>query len=264
MFQAARRNGLVIFLDEAQLLEDYTNDTHTKRIKQSLKSILNGTLGAPVILVAAGLSQTEAAFAKLGISRFERDCLVYLSRLGRHAAGGVLKDYLVKDGGVPRAAPSLEAWVNTIRNEADGWPQHLAAYVPLLVRYAGEHRGTLPDTVPNDLLTRGRKRKEQFYTTRLKGVGSSDRKTLAEFLLHKSRAATRSAHNNQISGTNAVITFEQNDLVQVYGERGEAMFDRLLRKGVLSERLDGDFEVPIPSMMRWLARTYGNQTGDTA
>ena len=69
---------LLLTLDEAQILgmKDEFPADQINTVRHVLKSIHNGKLGRPVILIAAGLGPTTKAFGALGISR-----LFDLSRL---------------------------------------------------------------------------------------------------------------------------------------------------------------------------------------
>ena len=119
-----KKGSLLLVLDEAQKLA-LTQTEHTEMISDFLDAIHNGYMGRPVILIAAGLGATAAAFDSLGISRFDPGCHINLGPLKPKAERKVIKDWLKLEG---RAKGDPAPWIDAIVSETHGWPQHIMAY----------------------------------------------------------------------------------------------------------------------------------------
>ncbi len=119
---------LLLLLDEAQTLGEQPDRTqeHRELMQNFLNSIHNGYMGRPVILIAAGLGATAAAFDSLGISRFDPGCHINLGPLKPEAERKVIEDWLKLEG---RAKEDPMPYIDAIVQETHGWPQHIMAYV---------------------------------------------------------------------------------------------------------------------------------------
>ena len=95
----SRNDPLLLMLDEAQRIRTTIARINADQFAiatDMLNAIHNGTLNRPVILMAAGLGTTAEAFESLGISRFNKKCLVELGALDKEAESKVIKDWLKK------------------------------------------------------------------------------------------------------------------------------------------------------------------------
>ncbi len=77
------RRGVLLILDEAQHVGDFKNIPDKKiQVTSTLKRIHNGEFPHPVILLAAGLGQTEESFRLHGVSRLKGGCFVEFGDVG--------------------------------------------------------------------------------------------------------------------------------------------------------------------------------------
>ena len=79
---------LLLILDEAQMLGSSSKPVGVQALVASsvLKAIHNGKIGAPIILVAAGLKTTLTSLQALDVSRFGERNKAVLSRLSEESA----------------------------------------------------------------------------------------------------------------------------------------------------------------------------------
>lgn len=244
------KGKLLLILDEAQrLARTIQPSPHEQYVRTStiLDSIHNGKVGRPVILLAGGLGITESVLEGLGVSRIEVDSFVGLPPLREAATRAVIMDWIVEDG---KAQGDPTPWIDKIAPETHGWPQHIIAYVKPALRQLAADGGAMTATGLVDILHQGRQLRTQYYARRTKGVTRRQRESIVRFL----------------SSVPAGNGFEREDLVAMLGKDlgdkadPEAIFEKVLRKGVLEER-DGEYVVPIPSMRDWLQERYGPSPG---
>ena len=136
----APKKGLLLLLDEVQTLIDLSEGPRTHLAKATLKAIHNGQLGCPVILMSGGLGTSENAFYAMGISRFDKGCIINLGRLSEMSEREVISDWLVKDG---QAKKDVTPWVDTIAAETHGWPQHIMSYAQPAAASVRRNKGEL-------------------------------------------------------------------------------------------------------------------------
>jgi len=133
---------LLLTLDEAQTLGGVNKpkDKDASVAANFIKSIHNGKIGKPVILLTAGLGTTAKAFADLSISRFMKRGHKYkigLGSLGRDSTCATLRD-LIQEYGRVTDLPS--SWIEKIADQTHGWPQHIISYADQAAEYLYEHR----------------------------------------------------------------------------------------------------------------------------
>ena len=238
---------LLLELDEAQMLQTTIHPLPPDQFGIAtglLKSIHNGELGKPVILVAAGLGTTVDAFGTLGISRFEKDALVQLGAVGKEAEHAVLHDWLTKDG---KATGDTWGWIDAIAQETHGWPQHILSYVgPALDRLYTDN-GVMTAEGLNAVLEEGRTGRAVYYKQRARGFSIQQCHSLAKLFANVPRGGSLELEDIMMS------------LTQDHGvEKARGIFHRALHKGILDER-DNCFAVPVPSMHDWLVSNYAHK-----
>ncbi|MCY4001444.1 MAG: ATP-binding protein [Bacteroidetes bacterium] len=240
--RVAPEYGLILVLDEAQRLNNISDGSESHiAASDTLDVIHNGKLKRPVLLLTAGLGTTEAAYGSLGISRFMRKCRVHLGCLSHESTCAVIRDFLFHKGGVSN--PPLQ-WIETIAERTHGWPQHIISYADPAAKYLASHQ------TPNDeglhmVLQQGRAEQIEYYKIRVKGIDKKKRQILAKFFANVPLGET--------------IEFE--DIMSVLEseyppEVAEALFNKALERGIIDEREDGDYGIPIPSFHSWLVDEY--------
>ena len=242
--EGAPEKGLILVLDEAQYLINLNETPSEKHVaRDTLDVIHNGRIGRPVILLAAGLGTTQSALNSLGISRFVRDCTVGLGALGEESEWAVIRDWLTKDGG---AKGDPAPWIHAIAQQTHGWPQHIISYVDPAVAYLKSNNHRMTDDGLQIVLEKGAEHRIQYYRQRARGIDKRKRQVLAK------------TFNNVPLGETMEIDDIKSSLNQEYSkEEADYLFNKALEKGIIDERDDGDYGIPIPSMQTWLIEEYG-------
>ena len=237
------KGGLVLLLDEAQLMNDLAVGTGIPFIgaKALLTAIHNGRTGRPVMLLTAGLSATKRAFKDLGVSRFKDNCYVELGPLKEEAEREVIKDWLKKEG---RAKGDPALWIDAIMQKTHGWPQHVAAYAEsAAIHLRATGRQMTPEKL-KEVLEVGEMKRIKFYKSRAEGLDEDHRMAIARAFV--------SVREDQTQSRKAII----ESLVKAVGmQEADTVFRRALHNGVLDNR-DGRYAIPIPSMRRWFIANY--------
>ncbi|MXW32003.1 MAG: ATP-binding protein [Rhodothermaceae bacterium] len=238
-----RKKPLLLILDEAQHLAS-ASDHPVERFEDArdlLDTIHNGGMGKPVILLAAGLGGTEAAFDKLGISRMSKRCFVALKPLEKDSEHAVIRDFLVKDGGV-KGDPS--EWIEAIASKTYGWPEHIISYGDAAAKLLRENNGNMTPEILNRVFEVGAASREDYYQRRARGLLKKHRVCLAEII------------KGVPVGSPVDIDFVELSLRENFGrDKAEDLVKLIQRKGILDER-DGEHFIPIPSMHTWLVENY--------
>ncbi len=244
------RKPLLLILDEAQMLggsNKPVSQQHTVAANV-LKAIHNGRLGRPVILLAAGLGTTESAFNSLGISRFEGESLINLGRLDKDSEYKVIRDWLTEVGGV---IDDPTPWIESISEQTHGWPQHIISYVKPAANYLKSNNHQMTDAGLRIVLEKGAEFRLQYYRQRAHGIDKRKRQVLAK------------TFNDIPLGDTMMIDDIKSSLKQAYSkEEADNLFDKALEQGIIDERDDGDYGIPIPSMHTWLIDAYGRKQID--
>ena len=250
--EAATPGGLVLILDDVQNLRQQAQSSAEVMIAmtQNLNLIHNGRIGAPVILLAAGLGKSRPLFDELGSARFSHDCVRHLRQLSEAAERAVIRDWLVKAGGAHGDTGHLTRWIDTIAAECHAWPQHVQLHAPPAAQWLLRTGGALTEQLPAEVLAQGRKSRFQSYKGRLVGFAPAHIVAMAKLLAQMRPNAP----------------FRRSDLIAAFqrggaGTDAAAVFQVALRNGVVAERPSGLFEIPIPSMHNWMVQEYANPPG---
>ena len=238
----APENGLILMLDEAQRLHKIPDNSERHTVaSDTLEMIHNGKLESPVILLTAGLGTSESAYGSLGISRFMRKCRVPLGCLSKESTCAVIRDFLIHEGGVSK--PPL-VWVETIAERTHGWPQHIVSYADSAAKYLASHRTSTNEGL-NIVLQQGRTEQIGYYKVRLEGIDRKKRHVLAKIF------------DSVPLGETMELQDIMDALKEEYTEEvAEKLFKKALERGIIDEREDGDYGIPIPSFHSWLVDEY--------
>ncbi len=241
----APQTGLILLLDEAQRLNKIPDDSEIQIVAgDTLDVIHNGGLGRPIMLLAAGLGTTESAFWKLGISRSEGDCMVQLGRLDKESECAVIREWLVKDGG---AEGDPHVWIKAIAGQTHGWPQHIISYMKPAVAFLKSHNHRMTDDGLEFVLARGSEYRTMYYKKRARGIDKKKRQVIAEIF------------NGVPSGETIEFDDIMSALKEEYShEEAGNLFNKALERGIIDEREDGDYGIPIPSFHTWLIDEYAS------
>lgn len=92
--------------------------------------------------------------------------------------------------------------------------------------------------------------RQTYYRKCLKGIYREDREIIARVIASKEAG-------EPISATEMIGVLEARHA----GQAADALFEDLLYRGVLSDREDGSFHVPIPSFHIWIVTHFGPGVG---
>ncbi len=233
--------ALLLTLDEAQILAKRTPSEQKHRVTIILDSIHNGGVERPVILIAAGLGATSAAFDSLGISRFDPGCQINLGPLSEGTRRAVIQDWLLEEGG---AKGNPVPWIDAIAVETHGWPQHIMAYVWPALKQLELTEGELTPEGLKTVLKEGRKGRIRFYEARAQNFPREQLHCIARVIAHAP------------SGTSiAKMDIIASLRLDYDHDTAEKIFTLALHKGILDMR-DNRYVVPIPSMHDWLVDNF--------
>ena len=235
-----KKGSLLLVLDEAQKLA-LTQTEHTEMISDFLDAIHNGYMGRPVILIAAGLGATAAAFDSLGISRFDPGCHINLGPLSEGASRAVIQDWLIEEGGA-KGNPAL--WIDAIAHETNGWPQHIMAYAWPALKQLKSTGGDFTPEGLKTVLKEGRAGRIEFYEARTRGIPGEQLHCIARVV-----AGVPSGTSVAKMDLMASLRLDYNH------DTAEKIFTLALHKGILDERKNR-YVVPIPSMHDWLVDNF--------
>ena len=241
---------LLLILDEAQVLgkEGMPPTNHRSDAVELLEVIHNGKLDRPVVLLTAGLGTTADAFGSLGISRFNRRCLVELGALEKEAEHAVIRDWLREDGG---AKGDLAPWIDAISQETHGWPQHILSYMGLAVERLEADNGIMTTAGLDAVLHTGHELRSEYYEQRAHDFSRKQRCSLARMI----ESGPLGEGSDVGEGLDEEYILES--LTREYGpEKVEQLFHRAIHHGIL-HKSRSRYVVPIPSMQDWLVYRYG-------
>ena len=238
------RKPLLLLLDEAQRLHKRIPRLRGDQLDDAtefVKSVHNGEIERPLILLAAGLSATKRAFKDLDVSRFKDNCYVELGPLKPEAERRVIKDWLKLEG---QAKGDPIPWIDSIMQKTHGWPQHVAAYAEsAAIHLRATGRQMTPEKL-KEVLEVGEMKRIKFYKSRADGIMRNERQCIA-------RAMTNVATDGTIDKDTVIASLRE----EFSAEKAEEVFALALGNGIFD--LQGDsYVIPIPSMRRWFIANY--------
>ena len=243
----APENGLILVLDEAQRLHKIPDNSERHTVaSDTLEMIHNGKLESPVILLTAGLGTSESAYGSLGISRIDVDCTVQLGRLDKESERAVIQDWLTQAGG---AAGDPSRWIDSIAEQAHGWPQHIISYIKPAVKFLISNHGKMTEKGLEFVHEKGNEYRLQYYDKRAHDIDEDYRQALAQAVVDVPLDATTTRP--------AIISSLKNSgLAQ---KEADVLFAQALEQGILDKCKRGRYGIPIPSLHRWLMEEYGKE-----
>jgi len=236
------KRGVLLILDEAQYVGRFFNTPNEFAVAATLNRIHNAKISHPVILLAAGLGQTEEAFRLLGISRFKGGCFIELGALRKESEHAVIHDWLVKEGG---ANGDPAPWIDAIAKKTHGWPQHITVYGDAAAKQIQSDHGEMIPMGLEVVYRLGEDRRKAYYKQRTKGISGGERGSLARLI--KNVARGKGLYREDIE---AALSQEYRD-----PDKAEDLFKRAVERGILHSQ-DEIYTIPIPSMRTWLVSNY--------
>ena len=205
----------------------------------------------PVLLVCAGLGNSEERLESAGLSRIEH--VIHLGRLlpdeTLECAQRTL--HIVAEGGVRGGDAAIGRWAERIARESDDWPRHLHAYLQATWKVLSGQR--VPDFNTADLdagMRAGALAREDYYRQR---VGAS-RTPLALLRALHARIARdgpldqEAARATLREALKQATESEREEWEERFGGRMQECYSQLLRAGIVALDRDRRCDSPIPSL----------------
>ena len=237
------KRRVVVFADEVQGVKP---DTPASALLEDL----HAQTSIPVLLVCAGLSNSEMRLAKADLSRI--DNVVTLGALSHEEAIECVERSLRQaiEHGLHGSDADIAHWAERIAGAADGWPRHLHTY--LLETWRVLEGMAVPALLGGELeraVAEGDDAREAYYRRRIEISGCPPRVLRA---LHDGMVAQGSISEQDARGTaRRALRSGTEDERADWNERFPTLddgFDSMLGAGMLSRDGDGRYYSPIPSL----------------
>ena len=241
------KRRVVVFVDEVHEVE------RGSPAAELLKD-LHAQGDIPVLLVCAGLGNSERRLSDAGLSRVEN--VVTLGRFedgeAEDCARGTLRK--VVERGVRSTDANLARWAREVARASDDWPRHLHVYLQAVWRTL--HEQDVPDLGTADMgaaIREGDARREDYYRSRLDvaKTPSSICRLLHERIALRGSLPQQEARNTIREALGAAAEAERADWAEQFANVGECYFE-LLRAGVISLDRRRYCGSPIPSFSRFI------------
>jgi len=241
---------VVVFLDEAQNIKSGSK-------AESLATMLHTQSSLPILLVCAGLSNTQDALHSIGISR---STLRHVYPIGALSAAETYESahrslQVIQETGADGTSDDVRAWSETLAHESDNWPRHLTCYLQaVLESLIKQDRPNISELDRGAALSLGRTYREGYYAHRLASselpvsiiadlYGELEKDSL-------SRLECEGALEEMVER----YTGRGARIVQRKFSDGSYSFNALLRAGIITAPVDPTepCEIPIPSMLTFI------------
>ena len=248
------KRRVVVFADEVQGVTPGTPAA-------ALLEDLHAQTSIPVLLVCAGLPNSERRLAQANLSRI--DHVLTLDGLSHGEAIECATETLLQgiERGVRGGDADVGPWASRIAQASDGWPRHLHAYLQATWQVLLEME--VPDLAAADIeraMAAGDAAREEYYRRRIDISGCPPPVLGA---LHERLAADGTIGERDARGTvRRLLRDGPDDERADWDERFPTLddgFDAMLRAGVLGKDAGGRYCSPIPSLTRFI---LGSDAGD--
>ena len=247
--RAADKATIVLHVDEAQMIDEAAQNV--------LVGLHTRGMGVPTVCLFTGLSHTESRIRSLdGLSRLASNATVNMGPMADAECAEstrMMLDALGTDGtreGKDRVA-RLAAKLSF------GWPQHLFCAQQALCRELADAKGALASVDIANVRLEAQEHRHRYYQGRLDGTGLGDWPVLVAGIAAKAmqeRPATQPALVRLCINEVERLGLHQDPLFRTSPEE---FAELMVHKGVLCFSADRHYTIAIPSMARWLHRTYG-------
>lgn len=244
------KDKAAVLLDEVQNLESgdaagrFVRTLHTQR-------------SVPLLLVCAGLSNSEKRLAAIGLSRIGSANVVALGPL---SAGESLQCAqqtfrLLREAGLRCSDEEIESWSERMAGASDGWPRHLQNYFRAgWLALAEQESPALGDADLDEVMGVGDSFRDAYYRARLRLANLPVEVVAA---LHRSMAAGDRLDEYQAIGeigaaVDALADPHVRRSVRDRFPTNDGCFEQMLKVGVLSLDAEGVCVSPVPSFTRYV------------
>ena len=233
---------LILFIDEIQSSEKIHSDAIN-----TLHVLQEGTHGCPMMVVCAGIQNSQKVLSSHGMSISRTVQTISLGLLNREETSGCFVDSLKAMG----FKDTKEFWVKQLCEATHGFPRHITCYL----RAVNSHKDSiLTDEDFFEILVEGDRLRYEYYAGRMKSLNDDFTDLLKSEVvkdLMDEDSFTRSALANRIVEVIAEYGMDKSykpyEIVDQYVGQGIFTYDQ--RTGMLRSE--------IPSMKRYLL--YGRE-----
>ena len=241
------KHRVVVFVDEVQEVEPGSPATE-------LLKDLHAQGDIPVLLVCAGLGNSERRLSDAGLSRVEQ--VVTLGRFEADEAEDCARRTLrmAVDEGVRGTDADIARWAQRVARASDDWPRHLHVYLQgVWTTLLGQDVPDLGTADMDAAIQAGDSGREAYYRSRLDAAKTpvSISRLLHERIARDGGLSQQQARDTIREAFESAGKGEREDWREQFDSTGECFF-ALLRAGVIS--LDGSRRCvsPIPSFSRFI------------
>ncbi len=235
-----RSQPTLLVLDEAQTLEDLLLHQNKNKITTFLNTFHNFKSQKGFILLLGGLSTTKEILRQFGISRFNPQCVQYLSHLEPNAERQIIDDWLKKEIQTPS---DTMLWIHAITKRTHGWPRHVISYCHAICNLL-KVQEPLTSQKLKAVLAYGDELKAVYYEQRCNGIDYEIRQLIASTI-------------DQLPQWFFKKEVIKQFLKEFSIEESEKLYQTILSKGIIEVNRKGLYSVPIPSLRSFLIREYG-------
>ena len=242
---------IVLFLDEAQVLESFDADA----ARPVISSLHVGSHGGPFLPVFAGLAYSDAVLQNCGISRFSIDHDRTLEALSFGEAVEIVHT-MFGDCRVSGNQETKRQWAHALANESSGWPQHLhvamrALAAQLLAAPAPGQLEPIDSGFGVAVLQASASARDAYYERRIDEPLADARQLVAETFRRIGEEATRGEVLDHIRAA-AQRGSGSRDLPRDHDE--PMLLDRMIRRGLLQRTPKKMLACPIPPLRDYIKR----------
>ena len=229
---------IVVCVDETQ---NAPVETTARGVMDCLN---NPPAGIPLVAAFFGLSDTQAVLRQCGLSRFADERVVNLEPLADDDAANAIRS-VFKAYGFSGTLEDISAWVDSLTELSQGWPQHINRVAVAATRVILDHGGRIQGHLLKMALEHGSARKEAYYADRLAAASQDS-------ALYREIALAEQDRPNGIS--RAQLRSMTARILEVSQTTFDDFLTNALHAGVLmpTKILPDYYQIPIPSFGDYL------------
>ena len=251
--RAVGKATIVLHVDEAQMIDETAQNV--------LVGLHTRGMGVPAVCLFTGLSHTETRIRGLdGLSRLASNATVNMGPLADAECAEstrMMLDALGTDG----TPEEKDRAARLAAKLSFGWPQHLFCAQQALCRELANARGALAGVDVPKVRLEAQDHRHRYYRGRLDGTALGDWPVLVAGIAAKAmqeRPATQPELARLCISEVERLKLHEDPLFRTSAEE---FAELMVHKGVLCLSADHHYTVAIPSMARWLDRTFGQTAG---
>ena len=241
--ESSTKLPVVVLVDEVQTLRLVQQDA--AGAGALLRDMHEGIDEYPFVLVLAGLSDSIEVLQECGISRLAMNSHIQLGGLSTEEQQEAVEKFFRRFR-IRGSAAEKAKWAEAIAEETSGWPQHLACGLSGAAEALIGGNGDLAQSSLEAALAHASAYRRIYYDRQTRPF-----ERMPELLSAVFTAMPQGAGTAGVVLSRAISrAFEETPVLADEMDKSE-VFTKLLRKGLIQEFGDDQYDCPIPSM-----RTY--------